>query len=279
VKSFQPGFPASEGVAGTSSIFPLDVDSSFYSPFWRGTYVLAPDATPETYTSARAVLDAKLPTQEGGVLYCPIAPEGGGLAVGQGELGPVHPWVLASDVGRDGAAPLSIRSVGHRSAWVEGHEVSYLGVGANYVEASDQLPEESTLYTFVAPAADGAPALLPIPAVLPPEPFRSAFVRRTDVLLPQEAAVFVPADRAALATALASAGVKVVSPEVDPSTARLRLGSVIADTTCLSADAGLDGCAFLDSAGAIDGLSQSLVSRTDTTLAIVVTQVGARTSP
>lgn len=276
VSEFLPGFPQSAEVPGTQSVFPVGVDSTFYSPFWRGTYVLAPSAKKDTFKSAAAILEARLPTQEGSVLYCPIAPADGGAAVAEGETYPVHPWVLAEDVGVDGGA-MPVRQFGKRSAWVEGTEVAYLGVGQDRVTGVDQLPVEAPLYTFASRGADGGLTILPIPAVLPPDPFRSSFVRRTDVELPASGAIFVPADRPELAAALAGRGVAVVSPDVDPSSARVHLGAVIADARCLVPDAGFSGCAFLDSAGAIERLNRGLVRRTETTLAIEVAQVGGRT--
>lgn len=276
VSEFLPGFPRSAEVGGTQSVFPVSTDSTFYSPFWRGTYVLAPTARKDTYRSAKEVIDARLPTQEGSVLYCPIAPADGGVAVAEGESAPVHPWLLAEDVGVDGGA-MPVRPLVTRLAWVEGNEVPYLGVGQERVAEADQLPVEAPLYTFASRGADGGLAILPIPAVLPPDPFRSSFVRRTDVELPASGAVFVPTDRPELAAALAARGVVVVSPDVDPSSARARLGGVIADAKCLSPDAGFTGCVFLDSAAAIERLNRGLVRSTATTLAIDVAQVGGRT--
>lgn len=309
VSSFEAGFPASANVSGVPPIFAVDVGSTFYSPFWRGTYVLAPRAEPDTFTSAKAVLDAELPTQEGTVVLCPIAPADGGAAVAEGEATPTHPWVLAQDVGLDGGARLPAQQFGARTAWVEGRRVPYLGVGQDRVAEAGQLPVEAPLYVFAAPGLDGGLEPLPIPAVLPRDPFRSAFVRRTDVRVPAGAAVFVPADRPALAEALTARGVAVVSPAgVPESTARLRLGGVIREASCLSgtvADAGLpdgggddggvdgggtsDGgvaagadplarCTWLDSVAAIEGLNAGLRRATGTTLAITVTQVGAKVS-
>ncbi|MEW6434564.1 MAG: hypothetical protein AB1730_23940 [Myxococcota bacterium] len=276
VSEFLPGFPPSAQVPGTQSVFPVGVDSTFYTPFWRGTYVLAPGAKKDTFKSAAAILEARLPTQEGSVLFCPIAPADGGAAVAAGETDPVHPWLLAADVGVDGGA-MPVRQFGTSSAWVDGDEVAYLGGGEDRVLEADQLPVEAPLYTFASRGADGGLAILSIPAVLPPDPFRSSFVRRTDVELPASGAVFVPGDRPALAAALAARGVAVVSPDVDPSSARVRLGAVIADARCLAPDAGFSGCAFLDSASAIERLNRGLVHRTETTLAIDVVQVGGRT--
>lgn len=274
VRELLPGYPPSAQVPGTQSVFPVGVDSTFYSPFWRGTYVLAPDAKKDTYTSSAAVLNARLPMEEGGSLYCPIAPADGGVAVAQGEAGPVHPWVTNEDVGLDGGGPLGVRPLATRTAWVDGVEVAYLGAGADRVAWDGQLPVEARLYTF---AAGEEGELLPIPAVLPPDPFRSSYVRRIDVGIPATGAVFVPVDHPKLAAALAGRGVTVVSPDVDPSLARVHLGAVIADTKCLTADAGFTGCTFLESAAAIESLNRALVEERDTTLAIAVQQVGART--
>jgi hypothetical protein len=162
-----------------------------------------------------------------------------------------------------------------RTAWVDDAEVSVLAVGADRVSVDGQLPVESRLYTFVA-GADGG--LLPIPAVLPNDAFRSSFVRRYDVRVPPGGAVFVPEERAALRAALAARGVAVVSPAVDPSVGRAHLGAVITDTRCLAGDGGLTGCALLDSAAAIEALDRALVTASATTAAVAVTQVGARTS-
>lgn len=273
VREFLPGYPQSAQVANTQSIFPVGVESTFYSPFWRAMYVLAPDAKKDTFTSSAAVLNARLPMEEGSSLYCPIAPADGGVAMAQGDALPVHPWLVNEDVGLDGGTPLGVRALPNRTAWVEGAEVTYLGVGADRFAWDGQLPVEARLYVF----AGGDGALLPIPAVLPADPFRSSFVRRIDVGLPATGAVFVPVDHPKLAAALAGRGVAVVSPDVDASLARVHLGAVIADTKCLTADAGFSGCTFLESAAAIESLNRALVEEREVTLAIAVGQVGART--
>jgi hypothetical protein len=208
------------------------------------------------------------------VLYWPIAPGDGGVAVAVGEAGPVHPWLSSEDVGLDGGEPLAVRAIPTKVAWLEGVEVPYLAVGADRVGWDGQLVVERRLYVFVA-GNEGA--RLPIPAVLPKDPFRWAFVRRVDLRLPPAGAAFVPADHPKLAAALAGRGVPVVSPDVDASLPRPHLGAVIADARCLTADAGFTGCTFLESASAIESLDRSLIEERDTTLAIAVVQVAERT--
>jgi hypothetical protein len=275
VRALVPDNPGAAPVAGTQSIFPNGPQATFYSPFWRATYVLAPDASRDTYRSAVGVMNARLPSAQGPVFYCVLAPADGGVAVAGGEARAVHPWLLAEDVGLDGGSPLAVRAPAMRTAWVDDAEVSVLAVGADRVSVDGQLPVESRLYTFVA-GADGG--LLPIPAVLPNDAFRSSFVRRYDVRVPPGGAVFVPEERAALRAALAARGVAVVSPAVDPSVGRAHLGAVITDTRCLAGDGGLTGCALLDSAAEIEALDRALVTASATTAAVAVTQVGARTS-
>jgi hypothetical protein len=273
VSALAPDFPQ---VPGTRSLFPVGTDGSFYSPFWRIEYVLAPDATPDRYTSAKAVLDANLPDHEGPVVYCPIVPVDGGVVRAAGEATPVHPWVLQSDVGLDGGAPMPVKAPTNRVAWVDGKEKPYLGIGVGRIEDYGQLPEENPLYTFAVPSTDGGRELLPIPAVLSDEPFATSFVRRVDVLLPSAAAVFVPVNRPELAALLSEKGARFVSPPVDDVTARTRLGAVIRDTACLATDAGFASCTLLDSPAAIDPLGDAYVIPTNTTLAIDVVQAGGR---
>lgn len=263
-------------VEGTKAVFPVDAYGSFYSPFWVAEFVLAPGAAENQYTSSKAVLDARLPMQAGPLVYSAVAPADGGAVVGEGEAGPVHPWALREDVGLDGGEPMSAKAPDNGVAWIDGREVPYLGLGAGRVKGYGQLPMESELFTFAVGGSDGGRELLPIPAVLPQEPFASSYVRRVDVLLPPTAAVFVPQDRAALAEALGALGVRHVSAPVDASTARAKLGVVIRDVACLGLDAGLGACALLDSPGAIEPLGPAYVIPTGTTLAIDVAQAGGR---
>ncbi|MEW5738719.1 MAG: hypothetical protein AB1938_07315 [Myxococcota bacterium] len=286
---------------GGLNIFPVGVEATFYSPFWQLFYALAPDAGQDEFRSATAVLGAHLPLQRASLVYCPLAPADGGVAAPAGvDAGPTHPWLLVDDVGGDGGWPQAARPMPMATSWVDGTRVPYFRGGVDRIEGVDQLPVEHPLYTFAVAASDGGRALLPIPAVLPEEPFRSSFVRRTDVLVGASSAVFVPPDRPELIALLRGMGVKVACPQLDESTARLRLGAVIDQASCVRGrptvsgcvdnepDGGGDdggvldpigGCEFLDSAAAVRGVNSSRIIPTETTLAIGVTQVGRELGP
>jgi len=266
-------------VKGTLGIFPVGDDATFYSPFWRQVFVLAPGASRDTYRNAKEVLDAQKPMQEGAVVYCPLAPADGGVVKAAGEDAGVHPWILGEDVGLAAGAPVGLKEPLKRTAWIDGVEAPYFGMGPGRVRDgyNGVLPEESALYTFVVDGPDGGPQPLMIPAVLQPSPFERSFVRRIDVKLPAHAAVFVPEGFGRLGAELAAAGAPHVEVPTDEGTARARRGAVIRDVQCLTPDAGLSGCVLLDSEAEILTLGDAYVSPSQTTLAIDVVQAGGRT--
>lgn len=261
VSEFDPAAPMSKRIADAPTVFPVDVSGSFYSPFWKLRFVTAPEAGAETFTDAKAVLDARRPTNEGALVLCAITPPALRLAQAEGAPAPVHPFT-GTPLGRRDAA----------EAWVDGRRVSYLDLGADRAPYAGDALEEAPAYFFTRPAAEGL-VRSSLPAVLPPRSWTRSLVRRVDVELPGTAAVFVPADLPALAEAMRSEGFTV--PAADPAIAtdvsrRYQL-RVATDASCFGDAARFPaGCAWLDSEAAVLALSPSRRHESPTLLAIGV---------
>ncbi len=170
---------------GVSVIFPVDVDSTFYSPFWRAEFFTSPVVTPMTYRSARQVLAATGERRSGAIILCPIVPADVGFA--DDGSGPKNPSTLQ---------PVEVPSM-PGAAWVDEEKVFYFNFGPDRAQAdvTGQDLIEVPAYFFVT-SAGGKP--LPLAAVLSADAKRHSLARRVDVVLPVGAAPFVPSNRDAL---------------------------------------------------------------------------------
>ncbi len=262
VSEFVPAAPMTKRLAGVRNVFPVDVTGSFYSPFWKLRFVTAPDAGPERFTSARAVLDARLPTHEGALVLCPIVPPGVHLAQAAGAPGPVHPFTQQALTRREPA-----------EAWVDGRVVTYFDLGPDRAAYQGDALVESPAYFFTR-VKDGEVVRASLPAVLPPRAWQRSLVRRVDVELPGAAAVFVPADLPALAEAIRAEGFTVPAADVaiPLDVARRHQLRVALDASCFGDAARFPaGCTWLDSEGALQAhLSPWRLQPTATQLAIAV---------
>ncbi len=222
------------GATQTETLFGVDTQSTFYSPFWRAWLVNAPDRGSD-YTHVNEI--NTLPMTKGPMVVCPIVPEG---------VRPNRPVDVA---------------VGH--AYVNGAVREYLSFGAERQVAEpyeggelDGVVRPAELYLFARPATDGGRELLrELPVVLPQDAFHHAYVRRVDLVLDREA-VFVPAgDTTGLREKLKGLGVHVpdVSASIDPAIAELHRGHVALDGGCFEPAAGFPAsCEWLDSQAAIE---------------------------
>ena len=244
-------------VGGAPNIFPMNVDATFYSPFWRGESILTPGLTATTYTSGRDVLSSNRELRAGTVILCPFVPPGTGFADdGSGSRDPMA------------RQPVSVPESG--AGLINGASVTYLDFGPDRAPSSDlgQRLIVADAYFFVAEAGQRP---LPLAAVLPAEPLRHSFVHRIDVVLPPGAAPFVPSNRPELRRLLEARGVKVPDtlPALDAfGTYALR---VALDTACFSDLVNFPtACTWLDTQASIDALPLKLLIDQPVQLAIGV---------
>jgi hypothetical protein len=167
------------------SVFPVGIDSSFYSAWWQQHLVpMAADGT--TLTSARDAL-ARNPVVTNEVVLCPLVPTDTGVALeGDGAA-------------REPIAQTRLEVPEVANAFVDGRQVHYLALGANRIRASGQTLEAGDLYLWV----DGD-VPLPVAAVGPRNRFNAGLVRRVEVQVPPGAAFFVPDNRPELRRAFAN---------------------------------------------------------------------------
>lgn len=231
---------------GVLNVFPVDVGSTFYSPFWRAELLLTEGLTDSTFRSARDVLSStKYERRTGPLILCPIVPEGTTFA--NDGSGPEDPVTLR---------PLQSLPSKTASAWVDGKQVAYLDFGADRAASNGQDLIEDQAWFFVSAAGERP---LPLAAILPSDPKRHSFVRRVDVVLPAGSAAFVPSNRPDLRALLLARDLTVpdVAPALDafPQFA-LR---VAANPACFE-DANFPAaCDWLDSPARIAQLSSTIV--------------------
>lgn len=206
------------------TLFPVGLDSTFYSPWWRMQLVPVEDGV--TLTTSKEVLDRRV-LPPGPLVLCPVVSPGTvGVAAAAGER-PRHPLT---------GAPLVTPE--HRGAFVDGATVTYLELGAERAPFDGQRLLEAELFVFVR---GGAP--LPVAAVWPPAPRGHGFLRRVEVPVPPGAAFFVPAARPDLRAPLGELA-PMVSPALDGFTEyALRLAR---DPACFEAATFPAACDWLD---------------------------------
>lgn len=225
------------------NVFPVDVDSTFYSPFWRAEWILTPGLTPATYQSARDILSSKRDLRAGTVILCPLVPEGT-LFANDG-TGPKEPATLTTLRPEDLATKTT-------PGLVDGVVVNYLDFGLDRVPSADngQRLVDAEAYFFVSAAGERP---LPVAAVLPDEPLRHSLVRRIDVVLPLGAGPFVPLDRPELKRLLEARG--LVVDDVDPALNAFtnKTLHVAMNRACFT-PSGFADCKWLDTREAIAAL-------------------------
>lgn len=245
-----PGAPTTRR-PGVPNVFPVGLDSTFYSPWWRARFVPLEDGETKSLRGAKDVLDRPAPGT-GPVVFCPFTGRNS-LGVAADGSGPRHPLTGRRLVG--GAQAIGL---------VEGVEQPYLDFGVDRAPAEGQRLVESDLFVFTL---GGQP--LPIAAVWPADARAHDFLQRVEVPVPAGAAVFVPGSLEALraplagkSTVLRDGGVAPLAP-VPPAALdgftdyALRLAR---DPSCFTAgpDGGVGGfpgtCEWLDSAERVQAL-------------------------
>ena len=240
-------------------VFPVNYDSSFYSPFWRLELVQT-DALPAApFTSAREVL-ALGPMVDGPPVSCPILPEG--FFFGRHEASALDPITL-TPIAYVGEATLDAH------AWVEGVLTHYIDFGPDRytVTGNPQLPASARAYFFVR-----GDTLLPVAAVLPGAPKTRSFLTRVDAWLPDgpTVGVYVPAGREALRAKLEALGLRAPVPDAASADVPQHALKVTLDTTCFETPAGIATCKWLDSEAALQSAGIMLVDTTTQVAAAVV---------
>jgi hypothetical protein len=228
---------------GVRNVFPVNVDSTFYSPFWRAELLLTPGLTPETFRSARDVYGVEADRRTGGIILCPIVPASTKFA--DDGSGPREPLTLR---------PLPKLPEKTAIAWVDGQEVSYFDFGFDRVQAEAQNLTETNAYFFVS-SAEGKP--LPLAAVLRGNPEQHSLVNRVDVVLPEGSAPFVPANRSDLRALVVAAGLSVPTPppalDAFPELA-LRVAT---NPECFESASFPTACTWLDTTARVEALATS----------------------
>lgn len=212
-------------------VFPVNLDSAFYSPWWRQHFVVLPEG--EGFRTVKGALDGRAPPVLGGIVLCPIVPSAEfsvSAAAGQ----PIrHPLTNAS-----------LRGSRPRKAWFEGRELDYLGFGVGRLAADGQRLVQGSLYVFV----DASGNALPLATVFPPAASATGFFDRVDLPVPAGAKVFVPSSRPDLKTGLGD-----LAPDVDPMLDAnvARALQVVTNPECLT-PAAFSTCRWLDSEAALE---------------------------
>lgn len=236
-------------VSGALNVFPVRETSTFYSPFWRAEELLTEQVDESTYRSSRDVLSGKFKRRSGTIILCPIVPAGTGFADdGNGTL---HPMTQAPatlkpvppEAPHPGWLPRDLSS-----GWVDGVQVSYYDFGDDHAPADEQDLREATAWFFVRRAGERP---LPLAAVLQADALRHSLVRRVDVVLPDGAAPFVPAERGRLRTLLEGRGLAVPAAPAGFGDYALR---VAANPGCFMDPNFPAACDWLDSPARLEAL-------------------------
>ncbi len=178
--------------AGVENVFPMGLDSTFYSPWWRAQFVPIDDG--EVLTNSKQVIDRGAPVA-GGLVMCPFTSRDSIDVVA--EAGAVrHPLTGKLLRGADKA-----------TGFVDGERHPYLDFGPGRAQWHDQELEAADLFVFTQGGAG-----LPVATVWPADPARNGFLTRVEVPVPAGAAFFVPSNRSDLRMNLGT-----LAPAVDPS--------------------------------------------------------------
>lgn len=249
-------------------VFAVDSGTRFYSPYWQVFTYAHPAGAPE-YRSAKDILDAQVVLAPNTARFCSLTRDASlAAAVQQGDTGPVRP--LTGD-------PVTMPV--NRSAYAEGNDVSFIDLGSAQRFTFDPVTlivDESPLYSFALPDADGLPVEVDLPKVggtgAPHHPrcdghahapdgvspctgviggipeFGSLW-RVYDVLLPPTADVYVPASLPALQAKVRGLGFAATQAPA-PLPAEFILRVAANGKTCLAGDPST--CLWLDSQNQIE---------------------------
>jgi len=206
-------------------IFGVDATTRFYSPYWQiFTYSHPTDAG--EFETAKDVLDAHVTLAPNSGKFCAITRDTSLLAaVQQGDAAPVRPITgEAVTVPRNG------------SAYAAGNEVGFIDLGNAQrftFDPATLIVDETPLFAFALPDADGLPAPVDLPKVGGTGPLHSprcdglgyctgviggipefgSLWRIYDVLLPAAADVYVPSSMPALQQSVRTMGFAAAVPD------------------------------------------------------------------
>lgn len=233
-----------------SNVFSVDVDSTFYSPFWRIEWLQ--DVT----TQPRGGRDAlKYPSTPGPLVLCPIVPEG--IRFANDGTGEKDPATLD-------ALPQLGPTLQLARGFVEGHDITYFDFGPNrFISPEAQRVEDARGYFFV----DGEGKNLPIAAVLPADPKRHPLIERVNVKLPATGGVYVPSSRTALRAKLGD--LAPLPSAANDGVSRLTMRAVV-DVACFQAADFPAGCQWLDRSSAVEALTVTLLDVRPVYVTVVV---------
>lgn len=237
------------------SVFGIDATSRFYSPYWQVYYFVTDK--PNTYRSAKAILDAGFELHEGPGKFCAISPEGLGPAQPAGAAGPVRP-LSGEAIGAPAAG----------QAYVDGHRVYYVDLGNDRFrwDPVTKVVTESALFGFAVRGASGEAALVDLPKVGGTGPLFSGIPALApggrpqfgglwhlySVLLPKTAAVYVPSGKPALRASVEAQGLAAPPPPAGRDGDDALTLKVAADKACFATAAAFDACTWLDSQAQIE---------------------------
>ena len=270
-------------------IFGIDASSRFYSPYWQILLYSHPAGAPE-FRDARAVLDSKVTLSPNSAKYCAITRnETVVAAIQQGDATPLRPLN-----GDPVTAPRNSR------AYAAGNEVYFVDLGNAQRFTFDPVTlvvEETPLYAFALPDANGFPVEVDLPRVGgtgPPHnprcdgkgncagviggiPEFGSLWRVYDVLLPAGADVYVPANLPDLQAAVRAMGFTAPAPATslgDDFTLRVAVNG----KTCLPADP--TQCIWLDSQNQIESqVVEWRVTQTGTTVSCPLVEFNGKPVP
>lgn len=228
---YAPASRSSAGVTrervGVPTVFPVGLDSTFYSPWWRMELVPLEESESTSLTSSKLVLDRKTARVDGPLVLCPIVPQSTFDVAAEKQTMSFHPLT--------GAALVSPEQ---KSAFVDGAPVAYLGFGPGRAPFDGQRLIESELFVFVK---DGK--ALPVAAVMPSAARAHGFLRRVEVEVPKGAAFFVPSNRSDLSVPLGELAPPVAASLDQFQEYGLRLAR---DPACFSSPNFPSACDWLD---------------------------------
>ena len=236
---YTPAVASPEGAprerVGIPTVFPVGLDSTFYSPWWRMELVPLEDAESTSLISSQLVLDKKTARVPGPLVLCPIVPKSTFDVAAEKRTMPFHPLT--------GAA---LASPEQKVAFVDGDPVTYLGFGPGRAPADGQRLIESELFVFVK---DGK--ALPVAAVMPSAARAHGFLRRVEVEVPKGAAFFVPSNRPDLRARLGELAPPVAASLDEFREYGLRLAR---DPACFSSPNFPSACDWLDAHDTVGAL-------------------------
>lgn len=242
-------------------IFGVDAGTRFYSPYWQIFTYSHPSGAPE-FRSAKDVLDSKTPIAPNSGKFCAITRDQTLLAaVQEGDTKPIRP--LTGD---------DVTILRNGQAYAEGNLVNFIDLGNAQrftFDPATLIVDETPLYAFALPDANGFPVEVDIPrvggtgaphhprcdghanctGVVGGIPQFGALWRVYDVLLPATADVYVPVSEPALQARVRGLGF-AATPTAAPLPGEYILRVAVDGKTCFAGDPST--CTWLDSQNQIE---------------------------